>query len=331
MREMETMRATGLSRISMIAACVAGVSALLLAAAQPASASQRLTRSSYNISLKVDSKGHAVVYYTRAGKRYHPVVWGAINARPSSMYPTPQVKFRIDYSGGTQRLGYPLWKTIRNVCRPYSGPRLPWLVTACTAPNGSHWAIQRFRRLLPGYGVKPWLWYQPLWEIHISHWEGPLPKLEVYQDWVYSVRRRELFGRLTYQGKPVYGFSATRAGVPQDSYGRLVSVDTYNSPYGSGWKRENSFLTQRPGGNWCYHFVPHNPPSWYPSSALRPPGVGSMFRVTAGGPGVTPFVRWTGRSLPAYDEGNPDHVQLEQDMNAKREELAALDDGCHQN
>ena len=64
-----------------------------------ASASEKLTDNAANIQLQVDAKGHAVVSYSRAGRRWHTVVWGAMNARQPSRS-VPQVSFRIDYSGG---------------------------------------------------------------------------------------------------------------------------------------------------------------------------------------------------------------------------------------
>ena len=48
----------------------------------PASASEILTRNAKYISIKVDAKGKAVVNYKPGGKWKHPLVWGAINARP---------------------------------------------------------------------------------------------------------------------------------------------------------------------------------------------------------------------------------------------------------
>jgi len=44
-----------------------------------------------------------------------------------------------------------------NKCRPYSGPALNWLVAACTAPDGSFWALQSWQRMLPNLGETPWL------------------------------------------------------------------------------------------------------------------------------------------------------------------------------
>jgi hypothetical protein len=319
MRYMETMRATGLSRISrnFVRLSALGVA---LVAAQPALATEKLAVNASNVALKVDGRGHAVVYYTKAGRRHHPVVWGAINARHPSAYPTPQVSFKIDYSGGSERLGYPLWKTIVNRCRAYDGPRLPRLVKACKAPDGSYWALQAFQRLLPNYGVKPWLAYQNDWELHISHWSGEVAKLEVRQDWVYGANYREVFGRLTYKGVGVHGFRATSTGVPLDGYGRLIYVDTYNSAYGSGWKRENSFLARPPNGHYCYSFQPHVRPSNYPDGPTRPAGHGQRYRIIAGGPGVTPFVGWSGAALGRYT-GSAEDADHEAAMDALKRTL----------
>ena len=54
--------------------------------------------------------------------------------------------------------------------------------------------------------------------------------------------------RFTYQGLPVYGFSHKLSGEPLDDYGRNIYLDTFNSAYGPGWRRENGFLTHNPTG-----------------------------------------------------------------------------------
>ncbi len=122
-------------------ACAGLFAAALLAAAPPAEASEILTRNASNVRIKVDAQGRAVVYYTVGGRRYHPLVWGAVNARPPSRS-VRQVSFKVDYSGGWGSFRKNLWKTVKNGCRPYDGPRLAWLVAACKAPDGSYWALQ---------------------------------------------------------------------------------------------------------------------------------------------------------------------------------------------
>ena len=291
-----------------------------------AAASEILTRNAGNIRLVVNEK-FAVVHYTKAGKNHHTLVWGAVNAR----HPTQSIKqvaFKKDYSGGWGAFGRPVWKTMKNRCRPYDGPRLPALVAACKAPDGSYWALQSWRRMLPNLGMKPWKASQKARELHISHWTGALPELDIYVDWVYSGRYHHLFGTYTYKGVPVHGFSATTSGVPLDSYGRNVYVDTYNSAYGPGWKRENSFLAHRPRGNFCYGFYARERYAGYPTGPRRPEGNGQAYRGRAMGPGVTPVVAWSGRGLPDYNPDNPDHVSHELAMRALEDQIHGSDERC---
>lgn len=297
----------------------------MLASAQAASASELLARNAKDVSLKVNRKGQALVTYRTADGIRRVLVWGAVNARRPSR-DRPQVQFKIDRSGGWRKFGYPVWKTFVNACRPYDGPPIPWKVKACTAPDGSRWALQAWQRGLPNYGVTPWKWSQRSWELRISHWTGSLPKLEIWTDWVQNGRFHHLFGKLTFHGHPAYGFTATSWGVPTDGYGRNIFLDTFNSAYGSGWKRENSWLTHRPNGNFCYGFYKHTTQYWFPNPGQeRPEGNGEKYRATTIGPGVAPDPRWNGLGLADYDPGNPEHVQLESDMNALGDQLAAGD------
>ena len=302
----------------------AAFAVMALATAAPAPASYLVARNAANIGLKVDAAGHAVVYYTRGGKRLKPLFWGAVNARPPTLE-APQVAFKKDYSGGWSTFRKPLWKTIRDTCLPYDGPPLPYLVVACKAPDGSYLALQRWQRMLPNLGIDPWKPGQSAWELHLSHWTGELPKLEVWVDWVYSKKFHHLFGRYTYQGRPVHGFSATGTGNPLDGYGRNMYLDTYDSAYGPGWKRENSFLAHRPNGNFCYGFYRHDPYPGYPPVGRRPAGHGKRYRITALGPGVTPIVVWEGEGLSDYNRGNPADVDYERQMNDIGDGLAAGD------
>jgi hypothetical protein len=316
-------------RVCRRLACAGLFAAALLAAAPPAEASEILTRNASNVRIKVDAQGRAVVYYTVAGRRYHPLVWGAVNARPPSRS-VRQVSFKVDYSGGWGSFRKNLWKTMKNGCRPYDGPRLAWLVAACKAPDGSYWALQSWQRMLPNLGLTPWRRAQLARELHISHWRGELPKLEIHLDWVYPQRFHHLFGRFTYRGRPVHGFVNTPSGAPLDTYGRNIYLDTLNSAYGPGWKRENSFLAHNPRGNFCYGFYPRERYSGYPSGPRRPEGNGEAYRAFAMGPGVTPIVSWTGRGLPDYDPQNRDHVAHEAAMNALGDAIHGGDAKCQQ-
>jgi hypothetical protein len=286
---------------------------VLLGLALPAaaSASEIVGRNTSDVKLQVNAAGQALVSYTSGGKRSNVLVWGAENALP----PTPgkaQVAFKVDYSGGWGTYKKPIWKTIHNVCGPYTGPKLAWMVTACTAPDGSNWALQAWQRMLPNYGVAPSP-KQAVWELRISHWSGELPQLTVNLNWAYR-RFDHIFGAFTYLGVPVHGFKSTPAGVPLDAYGRNLYVDTFNSAYGKGWKRENSFLMHNDTGTFCYGFYRHG---------SRPVGQGTQYRATIIGPGVTPDVMWTGRPLGSYDK---DRDLL---LHEEQRELYGHDSLCH--
>ena len=163
------------------------------------------------------------------------------------------------------------------------------------ARDGSLWAAQQWPQPLPDLGFTPWLPTQRQQWLELAlEWAGSV--LRGYADWVYSGHYHNLFGNFTYLGQPVYGFHTTRYGAPTDDYGRLIYLDTYDSAYSAGWRRENSFVTHNPTGAWCYGFYPLDPhkggyqsPSGW--SGPRGPGVGSRYRLLAEGPGVTPDVQ----------------------------------------
>ncbi len=272
-----------------------------LAVPTSSQASQLIARDARDVALRVNARGEALVGYTAKGKRWSVLAWGALNAR----HPTeglPQVAFRLDYSGGWRTYRRLVSRTFANVCRPYAGPALAWFVRGCTMPDGSHWALQAWQRGLPNLGIEPWTPLQGAWELRLSHWTGEVPKLELWTNWAYSKRFHHVFGRLTYAGQPVYGLRSTAKGSPTDAFGRNVYLDTLNSAYGAGWKRENSFLSHRGTGAFCYGFYPHEPYPGYPATGKRPEGKGERYRATVVGPGVLPDVTWEGAAPIAYDE-----------------------------
>lgn len=272
-------------------ACLAGTA--LIAAAAPVSASEPLQDANVAfISLQANKKGEALITYRRSDGRLRRVlVWGALNARSPSV-DVPQVRFRWDYAGGWGKYrNGKYWASFKNGCLPYDGPPLQMLVAACKAPNGTYWTIQAWQRRLPLLGFDPWLSYHTNWELHLAHWSGPLPVLEVSPNWTYDGAWQGIFGRYSYLGFPVYGFGATAEGLPKDKYGRNLFIDTLNSAYGPGWKRESGILTHKSTGTFCHSFVPQRPFPGYPSREIRPPASGERYRITVGGPGVTPVMQ----------------------------------------
>jgi len=286
--------------------------AFLLLSAPTSSASEIIDRNAHAVRLGVNANGQALVTYNKAGGRaMHVRAWGAIDARQPTTS-RPQVRFRKDYSGR-------YWTSFRNQCRAYDGPKLAFQVAACAAPDGSYWALQSWRRTLPNFDARS---HSGLgtWELHLSHWSGATASLDAWTDWVYGGRFHHLFGRLTYDGKPVYGFSATRVGSPLDGYGRNVYVDTLDSRYGKGWRRENAFLAHQPTGVFCYGFYKFSP---------RGPGNGAKYRLTAIGPGVTPDVSTTVSGLHDFNPNSSEDVAYEQQQNALQDSVAGADKKCH--
>ena len=304
--------------LALLALCALALPAL-------AGASQLLARDASEITLQVNRAGDAVITYTKPnGKIVRLLASGAIDARhPESR--RPQEHFTLDYSGGWKTRGKAVWKRFVDRCIPYDGPSLDLVVTACTAPDGSFWALQEWRRMLPNYGYEPWRPRQNANELHLSHFTGDLAEIEAHADWVFwgSRAHHHLFGGLTYRGKSVHGFDATPAGNPLDRHGRNVYLDVLNSAHGSGWKRENSFLAQRPSGTFCYGFFSNEPRGSYPPGPTRPPAQGERYRLTVRGPGVTPIVRWEGAGLPDYDAANPALVAHEVSKRQRENELFA--------
>lgn len=293
------------------ARCALLAAVVLAAGAGNASASTIIDRNATGVSLKVDDGGFAAVSYRAAGRTRHVLAWGAVNA---------QVRFKLDYSGGSKTFGRPVWQGVQS-CLPYDGPELAWLVQACKAPDGSYWALQRWQRLLPNQGYAPFTKLQASWELHLSHWQGPIPQLDLYLDWVFGGKYHHLFGRYQYNGKAVHGHKTTSTGVPLDPFGRNIYLDVHGSVYGARWVRENSFLAHRPNGTFCYGFYPR--PSYY-DKTTRPAGHGQRYRATAIGPGVSPDPYWEQASPGAFDP------QREADLNRFQDVLMAGDRLCRQ-
>jgi hypothetical protein len=293
-----------------IAVVIAAVVVLLAVAVPAAFASEIIDRNAQSVRLGVDANGQALITYKVRGRIMHVRAWGAVDARQPTLS-RPQVSFRKDYSGRN-------WTSFRNQCRAYDGPRLAFQVAACAASDGSYWALQSWRRTLPNFDGRSRSGLGA-WELHLSHFSGAIATLDAWTDWVYGGRYHHLFGRLTYDGQPVYGFTATRVGSPTDTYGRNIFVDTLDSRYGKGWRRENAFLAHRPTGVFCYGFY---------RFTSRGPGNGAKYRLTAIGPGVTPDVSFTLPGLHNYSPNNAADVAYEQQQNALQDSIAGVDKKC---
>jgi hypothetical protein len=249
-------------RIPISAALLLGVFGL----SSQASASELIARNATGVHLQVSSNGQtALLSYRANGRNWHVLAGGAVNARPPATG-RKQVSFRLRRSTAAP--------AFKSGCNRLHAP-VPNLVTACTA-GGSSWAVQSWQRMLPNFGATPNA-LRAQAELRLSHWSGPLAVLTLKADWSYGGRWEHVYGSLTYRGKPVYGLGSTRAGSPTDAFGRNVYLDTIGSAYGSGWHRENSFLTHNPWGDFCYDLSPHDGKI----------GQGLGYRAMVIGPGVT--------------------------------------------
>ena len=253
----------------------------------------------------MNTKGEALVTYTRSERQgaARPRLGRRQRQRPGRSRDQAgalQVRLRRRLGQVPQR---DVLEDVQERLRPVRRPGARRTSSrACKAPDGTYWALQSWQRSLPLLGFDPWLPSQTQYELHLSHWSGELPKLEVYAHWTYGGEWQGLFGRLTYLGNPVHGFGSTGDGNPRDRYGRNVYIDTFNSVYGAGWRRESGILVHKPTGTFCHSFVPQKPFPGYPSQAMRPPAPGERYRITVMGPGVTPVIQWEG---PRPHRGRP--------------------------
>ena len=280
---------------------IAAVLAAVLALAGAASAAQLVDRDATGVQIAVNAKGEALVTYRKGSALKRVLVWGAINALP----PTPgtqQVKFHLDYAGGWGKYRTLYWQHFADRCAPYEGPALPNVVAACTAPDGTYWAAQEWPQPLPDLGFTPWLPTQRQQWLEVSHWSGELAQLETGMHWVYDGRFQSIFGRLTYDGRPVYG---------------------------PGWYRENSFVVHNPSGVFCYGFYPFDV-AGYPhpdgQNGRRGPGVGTEYRLFAEGPGVTPDIAALVPGSHPYSRG--DQADIEQERAAAAQIRGWGDKAC---
>ena len=92
-----------------------------------------------------------------------------------------------------------------------------------------------------------------------------------------------LFGSFTYGGAGVWG-PGNKNGSPTNAFGRNVYIDTFNSDFGSGWRRIVGVLTQKPNGTYCYELSPKG-------GSNGKTGVGQFYSLTVQGPGNAPDQR----------------------------------------
>src|SRR5471032_1288608 len=313
---------------ALLAACLFAA----LVAAAPAAASTIVGRNASAIGLQVNGNGEALVSFREHGTLAHVLAWGAVNAiAPTSA--RAQANFKLDYSGG-----YKIHYTANPAVKAAIG-RLRSLqaqMARATAARNNPLRYALAPKIAAAYRtISKLRTAATTFQNLCRPYTGPPPVLDVQLDWVNTQKARHIFGRLTYLGLPVYGFGSTADGNPTDTFGRNIYLDVFNARgYGTGWKRENSFLAHNPGGNFCYGFYPHKAYFGYPGygnpAGDRPAGNGELYRATVIGPGVLPDISWQGKDIGSFNIDDPAEIAYEDLMNKLGAQYAAADKLCRQ-
>jgi hypothetical protein len=288
--------------------------------------SELVDRDATDIRLEANNQ-QCLIRYRKNGEAKKCLVWGGVNGNANPEV-GPPVELQKNYLGK----GFGADTSSR-----YKGPGptdgLGLVVSSVTVPNGSHWVAQKWRRMQPNYGLRPDDPLDRAVELHVSHFSGPLPQLEVWSTWAPNLRDSEgghvlhrLLARHRYKGKPVYGIATNRFGAPLSVYERNMRISVQNGPAdyvryrqgGKVWQRENGIICgHRRSGVCCYGFGVRTHDgrdgTWKDETipvkaGRRGPATGSLYLCEVEGPGATPITfRWAD-GLPSYDPSNPKHV-----------------------
>jgi hypothetical protein len=127
--------------------------------------------------------------------------------------------------------------TYRGRIGRHAGRMVPAGVAEVVLPNGTHYALQRVRRL-GQFGARG----AP--ELRFARWRGAQPQLALTGEWAYDGKLPRICGTATYHGRPFFGARHTLRGRPLDAFGRNVYIDVLRP---GGWFRIMGVLT-RPRG-----------------------------------------------------------------------------------
>ncbi len=185
----------------------------------PAEASIKIAGDARNPSFRVNSAGTAtVIWRTASGTRRTAIV------RPSGRLIYGRAASGGDVSQATTAVSIPLALSLRQT------------------PDGRFWALQSWRRLRGG----------PV-ELRFSRWRYAPTKL-VVRTTCCRWRSEVVYGKATFHGRAIYGNSYTPQGVPLDSMGRNVYLDTFRR---GSWKRMMGIIAKRPTGNFRLWIRPY--------------------------------------------------------------------------
>ena len=141
---------------------------------------------------------------------------------------------------------------------PYDGPKLPWMVKACKAPDGSYWALQKWQRMLPNLGIsrgRPSQKAVGAPHLPLARRGAParaVSRLGLQPEVPPPVRQ------VLVHGRAVHGFKAPRAATRSTTTGATsTSTRTTRRTARAGSARTRSSCIN-PRGNFCYGFYMHD-------------------------------------------------------------------------
>jgi hypothetical protein len=273
--------------------CTAVASTALLAAAPAADAAFLVDREATNVTLQVHENGTGrLIYRDRYGKDRKLAKVQLKCPTTADRDKKSTLRCKVDRSDGWRKKWAPRGAKFKDACGEYTGPELPFVVDACTHPDGSHWVVQQWARMTKNYGGNP---AKSEKELRISHFTIEPVSMTLYHNWSWCPYSPgcsyQLAATMSYNGEPWYAMSFKELGQVDDQIGRNVAIDSYNSDMGRGWRRVNAILTLRPSGQFCYGFNKKT----IPGSGGKKSGTGlsedNLYRLTVPGPGVSPDVQ----------------------------------------
>ena len=225
-----------------------------------ANASTLLDRNARGVTLKVDCEGPGASSRTRRAGRSGTSSPGARSTRSHRPPASRQVDFKLDYSGGWGTYKKDVWKTLRNTCGPYTGPPLAWRVTRLHGQGRHQLGAPVVAADAPELRRRA--------ECEAGRLGAPALALDgaaARADGQHELGLREVRPPLRdvplQRARPSTASSRPPAATRSTRFGRNLYVDTFNSAYGPGWKRENSFLMHKGTGHVLLRLLsPRQPP-----------------------------------------------------------------------
>ena len=150
-----------------------------------------------------------------ATSRSSPTRCAAPRATSSTGAPSTGPRSSSATTRAAGRARWPTTSASATAASPTPGPQLPFMIAACDAPDGSHWALQQWQRLWRNYGGDR----ARQRALHLALARRHRPSSQIQTDYSYHGKHQHLWGKFTFHGKPVFGTHWTLKGVPHRQAG----------------------------------------------------------------------------------------------------------------